>query len=107
MAKQKQAQRTAFRVIDALDAPHRGRVIRLRIQSGQPPSLRDLKGAILEARSPDGKTEILRVIGFFTPGGKPSDARLNRTGRIDLVVEGEDGAGKPEVSIRWEVSGPA
>ena len=93
-------------VIDAMNAPHRGRVLRLRLQGGHPPALRDLKGAILQARSPQGEQETLKVIGFFLPGGRPSDARLTRTGRIDLVVEREDGLGQPGVSARWEITGP-
>lgn len=101
-----QTQKTAFLVVDAMDAPHRGRIVRLRLQGGQPPSLKELKGAVLEARSPEGATERLKVTGFFLPGGKPSDARLNRTGRIDLMVELEEGEGRPDVDSRWEVFGP-
>ena len=106
MPTQRPAQKHAFRVIDAMDAPHRGRVIRLRFQGGQPPTLRELKGAILRARSPRGEEESLRVLGFFLAGGKPSDARLNRTGRVDLVVEIETGGDRPAVSTSWEVSAP-
>jgi hypothetical protein len=89
-----------------MDAPHQGRVVRLRLQGGHPPSLKELKGATLRARSPEGEEETLRVMSFFIPGGKPSDARFNRTGRIDLVVDSENGAGRPSVSALWEVSGP-
>jgi hypothetical protein len=103
---QTQTQKPAFLVVDAMDAPHRGRVVRLRLQGGQPPSLRDLKGALLEARSPDGEVETLRVTGFFLPGGRPSESRLNRTGRVDLLVERENGSGPPNVSSQWEVTGP-
>jgi hypothetical protein len=63
-----------------------------------------LKGATLRARSPDGREERLRVIGFFTPGGKPSDARLKRTGRVDLLVEPAENGAEPKVALRWEVS---
>jgi len=104
---QKQAQKTVFRVIDALDAPFRGRVIRLRLKSGQPPSVKELRNATLHAEAPEGgEQESLRVVGFYTPGGKPSDSRLQRTGRVDLVVERENGEAPPAVSIRWIVSGP-
>jgi hypothetical protein len=91
-------------VIDAMDAPHRGRIIRLRFQGGQVPTLRDLRGAVLRARSPEGEEESLKVIGFFLPGGRPSDARLSRTGRVDLLVERVNGADLPKVAIRWEVT---
>ena len=103
---QGQTQKPAFLVVDAMDAPHRGRVVRLRLQGGQPPGLRDLKGAVLEARSPDGEIETLRVTGFFLPGGRPSESRLTRTGRIDLLVELEGGSERPRVSSQWEISGP-
>lgn len=103
MSAQKQEQKPAFLVIDAMDAPHRGRIVRLRLQGGRPPTLRELKGARLRARSPKGEEEVLRVMGFFLPGGRPSDARLSRTGRVDLVVEGENGTGRPRVSTRWEI----
>ena len=106
MPTQTQTQKRTFLVIDAMDVPHRGRVIRLRLQGGQPPSLRDLKGALLQAQSPQGDRETLKVIGFFLPGGRPSDARLSRTGRVDLLVELEGGMDRPEVSTRWEVTGP-
>jgi hypothetical protein len=106
MPTQTHARKHAFRVIDAMDAPHRGRVVRLRLKGGHPPTLRDLKGATLKARSPDGEEEILRVVGFFLPGGRPSDARLSRTGRVDLMVEKEEGSDRPAVSVLWEVSGP-
>jgi hypothetical protein len=106
MSTPKQTQKHFFRVIDAMDAPHSGRVVRLRLQGGHPPALKEVKGAALRARSPEGEEETLKVVGFFLPGGKPSDARFSRTGRIDLVVELDSGADRPAVSTLWEVSGP-
>lgn len=106
MPTQSHVQRRAFKVIDAMDAPHRGRIIRLRLKGGQPPALRDLKGATLHARSPKGEEETLTVVGFFLPGGRPSNTRLSRTGRIDLLVERQEGSDRPEVSAQWEITGP-
>jgi hypothetical protein len=106
MPKQTQAKKRGFLVIDAMDAPHRGRIIRLRLQGGQPPALRELKGAHLQASSPQGGEETLKEVGFFLPGGRPSDARLNRTGRVDLLVESTDGSDRPMVSAQWEVTCP-
>jgi hypothetical protein len=104
---QKQAQKTVFRVIDALDAPYRGKVIRLKLESGQAPSVKELRDSSLQAVPPDGgDQESLRVVGFYTPGGKPSDGRLQRTGRVDLVVVKENGEAPPAVAIRWIVTGP-
>lgn len=92
-----------FRVLDAMDAPHRGRILRLRLQSGEAPSIKDLKGATLRATSPEGETTRVKVIGFAVFGGRPSDDRLARTGRVDVHVEPcEDD--EAEVGLRWEVS---
>jgi hypothetical protein len=90
-----------FTVLDAMDAPHAGRILRLRLQSGEAPKVRSLKGAELVAASPDGKKCRIRVRGFAAFGGKPSDDRLLRTGRVDLHVDelGPDGP----VGLRWEV----
>ena len=106
MPAQKQLQKVAFLVIDAMDAPFRGRIIRLRLQGGHPPASRELKGAVLQAKSPQGEEETLKVVGFFLPGGRPSDARLTRTGRVDLIVEKKDGDDRPIVSAKWEITGP-
>lgn len=56
----------------------------------------------MEAVSPSGVRRRLRVIGFAVFGGKPSDDRLARTGRVDVHVE-ELGDGDP-VGARWEVT---
>ena len=90
-----------FRVLDAMDAPHTGRILRLRLQSGEAPTIKSLKGAAMRAVSPDGEaTCTFRVLGFALFGGKPSNERLARTGRIDVHIE-ED-AGGP-IGLRWEV----
>ncbi len=90
-----------FRVLDAMDGPHSGRILRLLLQSGEAPSVRSLRGAELVATSPDGRECRVRVTGFAVFGGKPSDDRLARTGRIDLHVEELDGGGP--IGLRWEV----
>ena len=91
-----------FRVLDAMDAPHVGRILRLRLQSGEAPSIKRLKGARLQATGPDGQTATLRVTGFALFGGKASDDRLARTGRVDVHVDQDEGA--PPVGLRWEVT---
>lgn len=91
-----------FRVLDAIDAPHGGRILRLRIQSGEAPAVRDLKGARLKGVSPDGREAHARVSGFAVLGGKPTDERLRRTGRIDVRVA-DEGSEEP-ISLRWEVT---
>jgi hypothetical protein len=90
-----------FRVLDAMNAPHTGRILRLRLQAGEAPSIRALREARLRATSPDGRTCTATVTGFALFGGRPSDARLSRTGRIDVEVREEEGQGP--IGLRWEV----
>ena len=91
-----------FRVLDAMDHPHNGRILRLRLQSGEAPAVRALKGADLAATAPDGRSATVRVLGVTLIGGKASNSRLARTGRIDLQVEEVSGDGP--VGLRWEVA---
>lgn len=90
-----------FRVLDAMDAPHSGRILRLRLQSGEAPPIRSLKGTEMRAVSPDGKECRIRVKGFAVFGGKPSDDRFARTGRLDIHVDELEGG---PVGLRWEVT---
>ena len=89
-----------FRVIDALDAPHGGRILRLQLQDGPAPRVRDLKGSRLTATAPDGTRRNVTVKGFAAFGGKVSDRRLADTGRIDVHVRG-DASGVRPVSMKW------
>ena len=106
MSAKRQGSKAQFRVIDAMDAPYVGRIVRLRLQGGQAPRIKDLKGARLLAESPDGESEEIHVINFPHTGGRPSDARLSRTGRVDLLVVANGGRERPKVSTRWTVSLP-
>lgn len=91
-----------FRVLDAMDAPHFGRILRLRLQSGEAPSVKSLKGSEMRAISPDGDECRFKVLGFAVFGGKPSNDRIARTGRIDLHVEELDDGGP--IGLQWEAS---
>jgi hypothetical protein len=100
-------QPATFRVLDVLEGPHGGLILRLRLQSGEAPAIKALKGARMKATSPDGSAErFFRVEGFAVFGGRPSDARLARTGRVDVHVTPEGAEEISPVSLRWEVSGP-
>lgn len=92
---------TELKVIDALDHPHGGRVLRLRLLEGPSPTVRGLKGSTLEAKGPRGEVRRARVLGFPIFYGKVSDARIRETGRIDVHVE-EEGEGTP-ISLTWTV----
>jgi len=91
-----------FLVLDAMEGPFGGQILRLRLQSGEAPSIRSLKGVRLAARGPRGETASVRVKGFPTFGGKPSDTRFGRTGRVDVLVTPEEGSPQP-VGLQWEV----
>lgn len=95
-----------FQVIDAMNGPYHGRILRLRLVKGQAPTIRQLKGSRLLATSPRGDEQILRVLGFPIMGGRPSDARVSRTGRVDLLVDVEGNGSPALTSARWEVTGP-
>ena len=92
-----------FRVLDAMDAPHTGRILRLRLQSGEAPRVKWLRGRRLVATGPGGRHTAVRVIGFALFGGKPTNDRLARTGRVDVQVLEEGGDGP--VGIGWELRG--
>ena len=91
-----------FRVLDAMDAPHTGRILRLRLQAGEAPRARALKGARITATAPDGRTCTAVVEGFALAGGRNPDERLARTGRVDVVLRDEEGDGP--ISLKWEVA---
>ena len=93
-----------FRVLDAMEAPHGGRILRLRLQSGEAPAIKDLKGALMKAVSPSGLESTFQIDGFAVFGGRPFDERLARTGRVDVHVS-QEGDGEP-IGLRWEVAGP-
>src|SRR5688572_1024457 len=90
-----------FRVLDAMDAPHGGRILRLRLEAGEMPAIGALKGARLSAVAPEGHASTARVRGFAVFGGHPSNERFARTGRIDLHVEPEGDS--PPIGLQWEV----
>ena len=90
-----------FRVLDAMDAPHSGRILRLKLQSGEAPSVKSLRKREMLATGPQGQVCRIQAIGFAVFGGKPSNDRLSRTGKVDLHIEELDDGGP--VGLRWEV----
>ena len=91
---------SVFRVIDALDAPHGGRILRLQLQDGAAPRVRDLKGSRFTATAPDGTQRDVTVKGFATFGGRVSDRRLADTGRVDVHIRDDAAEARP-VSMKW------
>ena len=100
------AYKADFRVIESLKHPHGGRILRLRLQRGEAPSIRELKGATMVARGPSGEETRVKIDGFAVFGGRPTDARVVRTGRVDVVLadSGDDSA---QIRRHWSLSGPA
>ncbi len=94
---------TRLQVIDALDHPHGGRILRLRVREGAPPAVKDLKGRTLRASGPGGEEASVRVTGFPVSGGRVSDARIRDTGRVDVMVESAEGEASA-VDLTWMVS---
>lgn len=93
-----------FSVIDAYDHPHGGRILRLRLRRGEAPSVRELKGGTMIASADDGPEARLKVDGFALFGGRVTNARVARTGRVDIHVR--DKAAEA-VSTGWFLKGPA
>ena len=96
--------KATYRIIDSYDHPHGGRILRLRLGRGQALTVKELKGGTMSATSPDGSEIRIRVEGFALFGGKPSNARLVRTGRVDIHVRDE---GARHLDSGWTVAGPA
>lgn len=91
-------------VVDAMDGPHGGRILRLRQLTGDPLSTRKLRNARLRARSPQGHERTCTVDHFALFGGRVSDQRLARTGRIDVaVLEDPTTDGVPQIGLRWQI----
>jgi hypothetical protein len=104
MADQQRDGKTVFRVVDAMDAPHGGRILRLRLIEGKAPSIKSLKGARLLASSPDGRLERwVNVQRFALFGGRKPEKRLTRDGRVDVQVEEEGGDEGSRVGLQWTV----
>jgi hypothetical protein len=104
MTPEQQTGAPVFRVIDAMDGPHFGQILRLRLLSGRTPALKEVKGGTFKGRSPSGEESTVTVQGLSMVNGKASQARFARTGRVDVIamVEGEG----PKVSIQWTLCGP-
>lgn len=105
MTARAQTKQWLFRVLDSVETPDGGCVLRLRLQDGEAPTVKALKGARLLVRSPDGEERTVRVKGFALVGGKPSDGRMARSGRVDIQIE-EEGETDLPIALRSEVEGP-
>ena len=105
MATRTPTKQWVFRVLDTVETPNGGCVLRLRLQDGEAPTVKAIKGARMLVRSPDGQERTVVAKRFALVGGKPSDIRLARTGRIDVQIE-EEGETEGPIVPRSEVEGP-
>jgi hypothetical protein len=96
-----------FRVSDAMEMPHRGYLLRLRRADGTP-SATDLNvGARLRLSRPDGQARVVTIADHSVTQGKGGQARLDRTGEFDVVIDRADGwIEDMPVGIGWMASGP-
>ena len=92
-----------FRVVDAMDAPHGGQILRLQLEKGKAPATRKLRNARLTAESPDGEKRTIQVSGFPLFAGRPSNERFAETGAIQLHVKNDDATGSP-IRRGWIIS---
>jgi hypothetical protein len=102
-----QGEKTVFRVSDVVDVPLRGIVLRLRVVTGSPAIADFGVGSLLEVRSADGEQRRVRIVAHSITGGRQTQARLDRTRELDVLIEEEgDGAAALPIEIGWLASGP-
>lgn len=95
-----------FKVIDAMDAPYGGRLLKLKLIDGMAPTLREIKGGTFDTVSPSGDSGgRVQVEGIAVFGGRATNARFEKTGRVDVQVLGVDRS-PSEISLQWELRGP-
>jgi hypothetical protein len=97
-----------FRVSDAVEIPMRGYLLRLRLLEGSPRISELAPGRRLRLRAPDGAERVVRVQDYAVVGGRATQARLERTRELDIVISREDAlAGGRPIGIGWMVVGTA
>ncbi len=94
-----------LKVSDSLYIPHRGHLLRLKLEDGVP-QMKELKpGTRLRVSGPDGRSGDVEVIGFPTMAGRQTQERVERTRELDIVIPAGqaviDGA---RIEIGWTVA---
>jgi hypothetical protein len=96
-----------FRVSDSLVVPLRGRLLRLRLLSGNPRASSLAVGKRLRVRAPDGNERDVRILDHSITGGSLSQAGLDAKREVDVIVADQDSTidGAP-IEIGWTAHGP-
>ncbi len=96
-----------FRVSDSMAIPHRGHLLRLKLASGAPRMKALQAGSRLRMTGPHGEAAVVDVIGHPAMAGKQTQARLDRTRELDVVIPASQAiAGGSRVEIGWTVGPP-
>ena len=91
-----------LRVSDALEVPLRGQLLRLKVTSGQARREDVAVGKRLRLRSPCGIEREVTIKAHSITGGQLSQAGLNKTGELDVVIEQNAGDARGEpIGIGW------
>ena len=104
--------KATYRIIDAYDHPHGGRILRLRLGRGEALTVKELKGGTMVATSPEGAETRIRVEGFraLRWQARQRETGPNGTGRHPRAgrSRGGDGpgldGGRPRVAVRGRTS---
>jgi hypothetical protein len=92
-------------VVDVMERPHGGRILRLRQLAGDPMTRGSLRGHRFRARSPKGDEQTFTIEQFALFGGRVTDQRLARTGRVDVVItDSAPKTGAPGIGRGWLVT---
>lgn len=107
MATNKDGGTPRFNVSDALDVPLRGFLLRLRLVDGRA-AVKDIgAGVRLRLRSPDGLERMVTVVAKSLTGGRNGQARLDKTGQIDVIIPFEEAyQDNRPIGIGWSAEGP-
>lgn len=93
-----------FKVSDSLNIPYRGHLLRLKLASGTAPAKELGVGARLRVSGPRGEAGEVSVLGHAAMGGRLTQARLDRTGELDIVIPAEQASIDGErIDIGWTV----
>lgn len=91
-----------------MEVPARGYLLRLRLLEGEPRIDEFRPGRLIRLRAPDGTERQVRIVDFSITGGRPTQARLERTRELDVIISKEDAlrGGRP-IRVGWLVVGAA